>query len=354
MSVAVDVHNQALEACKNLSVCEHALAKILARVHAEKLHRELGYANVLDYAVQGLKLGASKAEGLLRLGRALHRLPELDRAWAEGRVAWTKAREMLRILTPENEAAWIAHAQTVSSRDLERDVDATRSGEPPPQASDPAKEPVRRRLTFTFDAADAEIVRTVLQWARAQLGDDRDEVGDGEILASLMQRVMHDAPKEIAPTGERFRVVVRQCPDCGRTEGQDAPVTDAQIGQAACDSERIELREGPKQGHLTHAVPPAMRRFVFHRDGGRCRVPGCSSRLYIDLHHVEGRERGHDPATLLSVCTIHHGMIHDGRIVVERSGDGFLFTFPGDRKVWTPREPRGRSGDRTAEVSATA
>jgi 5-methylcytosine-specific restriction endonuclease McrA len=353
MSVALEVHQQALAARRTLRTSEHTLAKILARVQAEKLHRDLGYASVMDYAVHALDLTTSKADGLLRLGRSLSGLPILDRAWAAGEIAWTKAREMLRILTPDNEAAWVERANTVTSRQLEADVDATLMGGEPPSAVEASKAPARKRITFTVDTADAEVIRTVLQWARAQLGEDRDEVDDGELLAGLLQRVMHDVPNETAPTAERYRVVVQRCPECGRTDAPECELTDAQVGEACCDAEVVELRAGPHRGHLTHAIPPAVRRIVLHRDGYACRVPGCTNRLYLDLHHVEHRARGgrHTEGNLVTVCTVHHGLAHDGRLGVERSGEGFLFTFSSGRTAWTPLErPRA---DGRLHVEAT-
>ena len=291
-SVAEEVHREVLALCRRSSSIEHALAKQFVRIHAEKLHQQLGYASFLDYAVEALGLPPSKAEALLRIGRSLDGLPILDAAWAAGEIEWTKAREILKVLTPENEAAWVERAKHASNRELERDLDRTLVGEPPP-APGKVKDPARTRMTFRLDTADAEVVRTVIQWARSQLGEDRDHVGDGEILASLLQRVMHDVPKEEAPpTAERFRIVVQHCPDCGRTEGTDCELTDGMIAQTCCDAEVVDLRPGPDRGRLTHAIPAATRRFVLHRDELRCQVPGCTNRLFLEVHHVHARAVG--------------------------------------------------------------
>ena len=99
------------------------------------------------------------------------------------------------------------------------------------------------------------------------------------------------------------------------------------------------MREGPTRGHLTHTIPPATRRAVLHRDRYECQVPGCTNGLYIEVHHVESRAFGgrHDEDNLVTVCSIHHDLVHDGRLGIERrKGGGFVFTFPSGRVVERP------------------
>ncbi|MDH3540995.1 MAG: DUF222 domain-containing protein, partial [Acidimicrobiia bacterium] len=68
--------------------------------------------------------------------------------------------------------------------------------------------------------------------------------------------------------------------------------------------------------HAARAIPPAVRRFVLHRDGGACTADGCSSRYRLQPHHVKRRTDGgdHDPANLTTLCWFHH------HIVIHRMG----------------------------------
>jgi hypothetical protein len=75
-------------------------------------------------------------------------------------------------------------------------------------------------------------------------------------------------------------------------------------------------------------VPPAVRRLVMRRDGGRCVVPGCRQGVFVDLHHVVARSEGgdHDPDTLAVLCSAHHRAVHRGQLVVEgRISSGLSF-----------------------------
>jgi hypothetical protein len=72
-------------------------------------------------------------------------------------------------------------------------------------------------------------------------------------------------------------------------------------------------------GRVRQTVTPAVRRAVVHRDGGRCRVPGCSNHIWTDVHHVQLRSDGgrHDPDNLISICDAHHRAVHRGYLLIE-------------------------------------
>jgi len=59
-------------------------------------------------------------------------------------------------------------------------------------------------------------------------------------------------------------------------------------------------------------------RFVWRRDGGRCRVPGCRSARGLELHHLVHRADGgsHDASNLALMCSACHQAHHDGALVI--------------------------------------
>ena len=79
----------------------------------------------------------------------------------------------------------------------------------------------------------------------------------------------------------------------------------------------------------TRGIPPAVRRFVLHRDGG-CTVAGCRSRYRLQPHHLVPFSHGgtHHPSNLATLCWHHHHVvIHrlgyrlaDQRTLVGRTG----------------------------------
>ncbi len=68
-----------------------------------------------------------KAQALLRLERVATLCPPLREAYRRGRLSWVQAHVLVPLLALEHafpwRAAWVAHAQRVSVRRLEDDVD---------------------------------------------------------------------------------------------------------------------------------------------------------------------------------------------------------------------------------------
>jgi hypothetical protein len=76
------------------------------------------------------------------------------------------------------------------------------------------------------------------------------------------------------------------------------------------------------------AIPPAIRRLVMRRDQGRCSVIGCSSRVFVDIHHLNPRAEGgaRDPDSLICLCGAHHRAVHRGQLLIAgRVSSGLVF-----------------------------
>src|SRR5262245_22191477 len=94
--------------------------------------------------------------------------------------------------------------------------------------------------------------------------------------------------------GASYQIVITRCVECGRAtqrgRGEELAIDPAAVEAAECDAQKIDLREAPKtMPRAAQEIPPATRRFVIHRDGGHCVVPGCQNSAYVDLHHLELR-----------------------------------------------------------------
>ncbi len=60
-------------------------------------------------------------------------------------------------------------------------------------------------------------------------------------------------------------------------------------------------------------IPDDVRAKVVARDDGRCRF--CGTPRGVDLHHVVYRSQGgkHTPDNLLSLCGVHHALVHSSK-----------------------------------------
>jgi 5-methylcytosine-specific restriction endonuclease McrA len=324
-----------------------------AEILARKLYLEFECSSIHHYAQERLGFSRARTAYFLRLCRSFEQLPALRESVTSGAVPWTKAREVVRVATPETETFWVEQAQTVGRRELERRVAATRGaakvrrrspgqgellvanaatldGATPggsradpvgPAMADPIME-VPVTVSFTLSPEQYARYEAMLEAARKRgLRGSREEL----FLAALEMLTRVDnvtsreharrpqaTPQSAAPTSPRYQIVVRQCETCSRAEiatGRGAiPIAAKTLETALCDA-RVH-RHGDKN---RATIPPAARRDVLVRDGHRCRTAGCGSARFLDVHHIVPREHGgtNAPENLITLCAACHRMIHD-------------------------------------------
>lgn len=118
-------------------------------------------------------------------------------------------------------------------------------------------------------------------------------------------------------TGMRTPVITVFVDEKGaETEGGNGIGTRV-IDKVACTAaiEMIKTTGGRPlaMGHRSRIIPPALRRFILHRDGG-CTADGCISRYRLEVHHKIPWSQGGptDPGNLLTLCWFHHHVVVHG------------------------------------------
>jgi hypothetical protein len=101
-----------------------ALARIAARLVEARAWERLGFARLADYAGERAGMSARQIQELASVDRALARLPAIEAAFVAGRISWSKARDLCRVATPEDEPLWLDAALRLTARALEREVRA--------------------------------------------------------------------------------------------------------------------------------------------------------------------------------------------------------------------------------------
>jgi hypothetical protein len=83
---------------------------------------------------------------------------------------------------------------------------------------------------------------------------------------------------------------------------------------------------GATRFRATQTIPPAVRRAVLRRDGGKCRVPGCRHAVYTDVHHLALRSEDgeHSLDNLVTLCSAHHYASHNGKLIITGSASSHL------------------------------
>jgi hypothetical protein len=189
---------------------------------------------------------------------------------------------------------------------------------------------------------------------RTTVGTDADlgvePVGWADALVGMAHSVLNvDATgAEVASRpGVLLHLNVPVDGDAWRAEMHRGPALPSPLRRyLTCDADVAVVWEAdgrPVQVGRTHRiVPRRVRRLVEHRDGG-CRVPGCDSQLWIEVHHIVHWEDHGDTVTsnLLCLCAHHHRMHHQGQLGITGDADapdGVVFTTATGRVI----EPVGR------------
>ncbi len=299
---------------------EAQIAPLLRQVTASEYAWRFRYSTLAAYARERLGMSPRKARALLRMERVGDVCPELRAAYRDGSLSWVQGQILAPLLLGAAEGdwrrAWVAHAQRVTVRRLEEDVDralALREVEPPRAEEGEAGE------------------RQACAQPRAP-GTDLD----------AGWRITVSAPK---PVARLFRAVL-----CSVRRGLER-----ETGRLPSEAEGFEAM-------LDHALrswdvtDPWLRRrmkreyAVFERDGWRCTVPGCSSRRNLHAHHIVFRSAGggDEAENQTSLCAFHHLRgVHAGTVRVQGTAPGALWFELGMRAGRAPLA-RYRSGERVA------
>ncbi|RLB59372.1 MAG: hypothetical protein DRI90_15485 [Deltaproteobacteria bacterium] len=132
------------------------------------------------------------------------------------------------------------------------------------------------------------------------------------------------------------------------------------LQRLACDCGVTVVKTGPDGmpldvGRKRRTIPPALWTALLIRDGGGCRFPGCTSRIFLAGHHIRPWAQG-GPTNLdntLIVCGSCHERLHEGGFRVERQADGTVRFFTPDGKTIDPcPAPPEIKGDGLALVMA--
>jgi hypothetical protein len=296
-------------------------AQWLREAEALQIWRQLGMVSALDYLERVLGYAPRTAQERLRVARALGALPELAAALASGKLSHSAVRELTRVATPTTEAAWIAAAADKNLREIEELVADHRPGDNPDDPPDPEA----RIHVVRFELA-AETY-ALLRQTRMVLDDEHStNLPDDAFVTVLCSAVLDGTPTS-EPTGRaKFQIAVTVCERCGQGwqagAGANIAIDDAAVERAMCDAQHLGSLDGSAPERAYQDIPPSVVRFVWRRDGGRCRVPGCRSARGIEVHHIIHRADGgtHEPMNLILACSSCHLAHHRGALSISGTG----------------------------------
>jgi len=308
------------------------------------VHVRLGYASFAEYIERLFGYRPRWTEERVRVAEALGHLPELAQALRDGALSWSVARELTRVASAENEADWLHAATGRTCRDVEELVAGRKLGDGPRGAADPALR--RHVLRMEVSAETFATFREAIGKLRREAGESLDD--DSALL--LLARCALGGPVDEGRAG--YQVALTVCEACKKGwqegRGEQVLVGAEMLEMAACDAQHVGHATAEPDAHVGvtgngeipravrahQEIPPAVRRKVLRRDGGRCVVPGCRHATFVDIHQLVLRSEGgdHDEDGLVVLCSAHHRAQHRGRLLIEgRVSTGLRFRHADGR-----------------------
>ncbi len=331
---AEEVRCRLARASRREETGQRVLAFYLVEMDGRRLYQASGHGGTEQYAELRLGIDRRRTAELLRVGRKLLELAEVDRAFCAGRIGWAKVLVLARVASPPHEAAWLERALALDCRSLAALARRSKEGGPPRKPGDSKGLP---EIRFPVAASLGVLAHAKLERAQARLAD---ELGRPVVVADLLEALADDflaSEADGSTPGRRrvdaslYRVIVEEERAAGGNVGgpggsllvetPDGPLPIETPEAVRCDAEALHVA-GEAHVELDVKTPPALRRKVLSRDGGRCR--SCLSRHGLMVHHLEFRSEGGrtSPENLITLCTRCHGLVHEGLLRMEGSSAG--------------------------------
>ncbi|MFM8313494.1 MAG: hypothetical protein ACKOA8_04350 [Deltaproteobacteria bacterium] len=88
----------------------------------EKVFIELNTTGIFDYCERALNLSRAQSYYFKSVAEKSEEVPELKKSIVQGTLTLSQARRIVPVINPSNQQLWITKAQTLTQKELEREV----------------------------------------------------------------------------------------------------------------------------------------------------------------------------------------------------------------------------------------
>ena len=339
-----------------------------------------GVKSLAHWLSWACSMSAGVAREHVRVARALQRMPVVRAAFAEGRLSYSKVREVTRVVDTVDDARLCELALCATAAQLAKTISGYRSA-----SGQRLKQERERRLTWTeretgnvdirlrLPKEEAATVIAALNAAKDQFGSppephvgETDATPDYTLADAALDvaRTFLDTAPEDRSGEDRSLVVVHVNADqlgsddiaaepggaeTDQTETDQTETDQTETGEGvpagtptchvqgvggiepetarklACDNDLLgalvdEHSDVLNLGRTRRLVSRAQRRALMIRDQGRCQFTGCHQSRYLKAHHLIHWFDGGptDLDNLILLCQFHHTAVHEGRMQIRR------------------------------------
>jgi hypothetical protein len=300
-----------------------------------------GCRSMAEWVTGRLDVSPETAKALVSTSRRLEALPTVGTAARDGLISFDRTTVVAKIAVPAQDQTIIdemsvydvagirrlAASRHRVTRGMEREAFETRyvavqanldesswrvHGHLPTMAGRCFVEALDRKVDMLPADPDGNRTRTT-RYADALWAISIDSLtgGDGATVGTStpLLTVFLDA-NDAATTNGEAGIVIEAGPRVG-PDTVEAILCDGiiEVTARATDGTPVNM------GRRSRTIPPRLRRFILHRDGGVCTIEGCTSRYRLQPHHITPWSRGGptDAGNLTTLCWYHHHVVIHGR-----------------------------------------
>jgi hypothetical protein len=286
-------------------------------------------------------------------------MPLIRGAFERGELSYSKVRALARAVSPDTEELLLEYARHAATAQLELIVRSYRSCVGQEELDQDRDREERRSGHWYWDddgslvmssrlgPEEGAVVVAALETQRTTLIADANaaetpprerQVSGADVLVALARTALSVQGEGHATLpAVVIHVDAAALPGGhGRCHVEDGPALPPETARRlACDAALVAVVEDAHGnpldiGRRSQAIPPAIRRALWTRDGG-CRFPGCGVRRFVAGHHIIHWDQGGPTAigNLVLLCSAHHRLVHErGYNVTSPNPHKFVFTSP--------------------------
>lgn len=280
---------------------DYLLGNALLDIEERVLWKDAGASSLANYFQRRLGWDPHTTNERRRTALALKNLPLLSAEAREGKLRYSHLREITRSANAQNEQKWIDWARDKTAHEVwlhtkVRGPDAGPDDKPKPEL-------MRMLLRLECTGEEWSFLINITDEVIRDAGEAGREMSRAHALKLALESKVGT-----------IDVHATYCPSCLEggvlTRGEFVPLSASTIEKYLCEGRVI----GPNGQILTRSIPADQVRAALHRAKGRCEVPGCRHRWFINVHHLKLFSEGgtHALSNLVVLCSLHHGLIHSG------------------------------------------
>jgi hypothetical protein len=347
---------------RDINVAQYRLLLLIREFDDRFGWAKWSFRNCSEWLAWRCGITLSAAREKVRTAQALRALPQISKAFADGRLSYSKVRALTRAADRHNEDLLLAYALTATATQVEERCRQMRNVQA--ESTERGRRSWTRRTLSAWRNAErgtmtitlevpleagelvTQAIDRALEAGEAASGPEFEEASwqtqQADALVAVARAYLDGATASTAPassSADHYQVVIHVDESAlrGGTGRSDLPIET--VKRLACDGSLVPVIENAageplNVGRKRRTLPPAIRRALWSRDRG-CSFPGCHNTRYVDAHHVEHWSDGGETSldNLVLLCSHHHRLVHEGGYRIRRDTEGQIFFQRADGRV---------------------